>query len=56
MTKRRPGIGALAVPVLNARGDIALTLSVFGMGRSFSDARIAATLPKLRDMAARLMP
>ena len=51
-----PYIGALAVPVLHARGGIALTLSVFGMVRRFDDAMIAATLPKLRDIAARLMP
>ena len=47
-----PDIGAVAVPVINGSGEVALTLSVFGMISRFSDNRIEVMVAGLTEAAS----
>lgn len=49
-----PDIGAVAVPVLNAEGQVELTLSVFGMISRFSDDRVPEQVAALQSSARQI--
>lgn len=52
--ENEPDIGACAVPIHGPGGDVALTLSTFGMLSRIDDALVAHALPLLKAAAARI--
>ncbi|WP_305989299.1 IclR family transcriptional regulator [Roseibium sp. MMSF_3544] len=52
--ENEPDIGALAVPVRGRNGEVALTLSTFGMLSRFDDEMVENALPILKAAAAQI--
>ena len=52
--ENEPDIGALAVPVRGSNGEVALTLSTFGMLSRFDDEMVTRALPILKKAASQI--